>query len=580
MTKKACLIVLVTLLTSIISNGLFNIVYAGQKSEHNIHSITDFEFVEDAGGEYSFDTISSPSFANRFKQYPHEVISLGITKSVYWIRFQLPPNDPQAMTASQLLQFKNPNIDKIDIFIPVADNNAASDLHYLTKAVGVSRPAANRDVLDNTWVFSIPDQYRQNQFLYLRLESSSALRLPVVLWRANAFITEAFLKNIGFGIFYGILLAMLLFNLFIFFVLRDKAYLFYVLYIGFMLLYQFQVHGYLRLWLDISYELYNAIFWVWLAAAFISSIYFTHHFLQVGSKNTLWNKLMAVLVATALLQGILGVCGYNIWANQIAHGLGLVGPLVIMVLAVFRLRQGFRPARYYLLAWGVLSIGIVVWVLAAYIPDTFSAVNYLLVATACESILLSFALSDRFKTLRLKEATLTKNMQYYRDLSLTDELTGLYNKRHLTELLGREVAGGGLLTLMVIDIDHFKTYNDNYGHWQGDQVLIRLGNILLTILEKSQPAFRYGGEEFVVLLPNINCAAAIGIADRIRERIQAEEFVPAPNLTVTVTASFGLAELRYDDNAEKLFQRADEALYKAKAAGRNQIVCLSDDNPL
>ncbi|SMC89375.1 sensor domain-containing diguanylate cyclase [Sporomusa malonica] len=577
MITQVFLIVLVTLV-SIISNGLFNTVSAGEKSKHNIYPITDFELMEDAGGQYSIDTIRSPGFTNQFKQYPHEVISLGITKSVYWIRFQLPPNDPQTMTASQLLQFKNPNIDKIDLFIPIADQNAASGLHYLTRAVGVSRPAASRDVLDNTWVFSIPDQYRQDQFLYLRLESSSALRLPVVLWRENSFITEAFLKNIGFGIFYGILLAMLFFNLFIFFVLRDKAYLFYVLYIGFMLLYQFQVHGYLRLWLDISYELYNAIFWVWLAAAFISSIYFTHHFLQVRSENTLWNKIRAALLVTALLQGILGVCGYNIWANQIAHGLGLAGPLVIMVLAVFRLRQGFRPARFYLLAWGVLSIGIVVWVLAAYIPDTFSAVNYLLVATACESILLSFALSDRFKTLRLKEAALTKNMQYYRDLSLTDELTGLYNKRYLTELLGREVdtalQDGRLLTLMVIDIDHFKTYNDSYGHWQGDQVLIRLGNVLLNELEKSQPAFRYGGEEFVVLLPNTNCDDAIRIADGIREKIQTEEFTLDPNVTVTVTASVGLAELTCDDNAEKLFQRADEALYKAKAAGRNQVACL------
>lgn len=572
------LFVLLVALVSIISGGVFNSVYAGEQSRHSLYPITDFQVLEDTSGQYTIDTVSSTGFISRFNQYPYQVISLGISKSVYWIRFQLPPNEPQTMTASQLLQLKNPNIDKIDLFIPVADQNTTAGLQYLTRAVGVSRPAANRDVLDNTWVFSIPDQYCQGQFLYLRLESSSALRLPVVLWRDNSFITEAFLKNIGFGVFYGILLAMLFFNLFIFFVLRDKAYLFYVLYISFMLLYQFQVHGYLRLWLDIAYELYNAVFWIWLAAAFISSIYFTHYFLQIRRANILWHKIRTVLVVIALLQGILGVCGYNIWANQLAHGLGLAGPLVIMVLAVFRLRQGFRPARFYLLAWGVLSVGIVIWVLAAYIPDTFSAVNYLLVATACESILLSFALADRFKTLRLKQAALTKNVQYYRDLSLTDELTGLYNKRYLIKLLGQEVAGalqeGRQLTLMVIDIDHFKMYNDSYGHWQGDQVLIRLGNLLLNELEKWQPAFRYGGEEFVVLLPNTGCDTAVVIADNIREKIQAEKFVLSPNVTVTVTASIGLAELTCHDNAERLFQRADEALYKAKAAGRNQVVCL------
>lgn len=566
------------ILAAITFCSFMNEAFASQAFTRNAVSIAEFEYVEDASDEYSIDIIHLPAFADRFRQHPHKVISLGISKSVYWIRFRLPPNDESTVAASQLLQLSNPNIDKLDLFIPIDDNKTDSGVRYLAKEVGVSRPSASRDVWDNTWVFSIPKQFRQDQFLYLRLESSSALRLPVVLWRQNSFITEAFLKNLGFGVFYGVLLAMFFYNLFIFFVLRDKAYLFYILYLGFMLLYQFHVHGHLKLWLDTSYQIYNAIFWIGLAAAFISSIYFTYHFLHVHKEDTPWNTIMTSLVTLAFLQGILGVLGYNHWANQIAHALGLAGPLVIMVLAAFRLRQGFRPARYYLLAWGVLSLGIVVWVLAAYIPDTFSAVNYLLVATASESILLSFALSDRFKTLRLKEAALTKHVQYYRDLSLTDELTGLYNKRYFNRKMKQEVSralqGNMLLTLMVIDIDHFKTYNDRYGHWEGDQVLVRLGDLLLNTLENSQTAFRYGGEEFVVLLPNLNCEDAVPIAESIRKKIQEEEFTPAAEIKVKVTASIGLSELKYNDNVVKLFQRADEALYRAKTEGRNRIICL------
>lgn len=131
-----------------------------------------------------------------------------------------------------------------------------------------------------------------------------------------------------------------------------------------------------------------------------------------------------------------------------------------------------------------------------------------------------------------------------------------------------------LLTLMVIDIDHFKTYNDNYGHWEGDQVLIRLGDVLLTLLEPSQLAFRYGGEEFVVLLPNINCQDAVPIAESIQKKIQDEEFAPAADIKVKVTVSIGLSEIKYNDNVVKLFQRADEAMYKAKTEGRNRVVCL------
>ncbi len=571
---------LLTLLAVMIAGGFTGAVQAGVQFGYNMYPVTHFEYLEDAAGGQTLDNVRSPGLM-RFQPYPHGVISLGITKSVYWLRFQLPPNEPDTITTGRLLELQNPNIDRIDLFIPVADNTAPAGLRYLTKSVGVSRPAANRDVLANSWVFSLPDQVRQDQFLYLRLASSSALRLPVVVWQTNAFISDAFLKNMGFGIFYGILTAMFLFNLFIFFVLRDKAYLFYVLYVGFMLLYQFQVHGHLKLWLDLPYPIYNAIFWVWLTAAFISSIYFTHYFLQVEHSNTLWRKIMAGLVGLALLQGCLGCGGYNIWANQIAHGLGLAGPCIIMALAVGRLRQGFRPARYYLLAWGVLSAGIVVWVLAAYIPDTFAAVNYLLAATACESILLSFALSDRFKILRQQEVVLTQHMQYYRDLSVTDELTGLYNKRYLTEVLAQAVAAalqeGRLLTLMVIDIDHFKHYNDRYGHWQGDQVLIRLGEVLRTVLGQAQLAFRYGGEEFVVMLPDSNCETAGQIAERIRHRMQAQEFVPAGDVKVRVTVSIGLAELSAGDTGDTLFQRADDALYKAKATGRNRVVCFTKE---
>lgn len=543
--------------------------------QRNIYSISKFEILEDPHGVYNLATVCSSDYSSKFQPTSDKVISLGITKAVYWIRFYI-PNDGKATGLKQYLQLNNPNIDKIDVFIPVYADNSLG-VEYISKSVGVCRPSTNIDVMDNTWIFSIPHQFLQNEYVYLRLESTSALRLPILLWQENSFMAAAFLKNLGFGIFYGILIAMFFYNLFIFLVLRDKAYFFYVLYICFMLLYQFQVHGHLKLWLSTSYQVYNSLFWGCLAAAFISSFFFTRAFLQIYSDDTR-SKILNTLVLIAILQGILGVLGYNLLANQIAHGLGLGGPLIIMSIAAFRFYQGFTPARYYLLAWGVLSIGIVAWALSAYIPDTFSAVNYLLFATACESILLSFALSYRFKTIRVKEVAMKKHIQYYRDLSLTDELTGLYNKRYFTKKIKQEVEiakkNNGRLTLMVIDIDHFKTYNDRYGHWEGDKVLVRLGEVLLTVLETWQLAFRYGGEEFVILFPNISCEEARPIAENIRKKIQEEEFIPNPNTIVKMSVSIGLTNINCDDNVEKLFQRADNAMYKAKTTGRNRVCVL------
>lgn len=574
-SKKWLGLYLVLLL--LIFSGLFNLVAEASNDEpFSKYPITQFDVVEDASAAYNFDDIRSALLSQQFRSYSGKVISLGITNSVYWVRFHLPDSKTGTVAANQLLQLTNPNIDKIDVFIPVTDNSH-SQVHYLLKTVGVSRSAANLEIRDNSWVFSVPRNFCYDEFVYLRLESSSALRLPIVLWEDSRYLSEAFLRNLGFGIFYGILFAMFFYNLFIYFVLRDKTYFYYILYIGCMFFYQFQVHGHLRLWLDMSYSVSNAVFWFNLTVAFIASIYFTTSFLQVHKEDVPWSQIMTALVTVAMLQGGLGVLGYNYWANHIAHGLGLAGPVLSMTLAVLRFRQGFEPARYFLLAWGVLSVGIVVWVLAAYIPDTFAAVNYLLVATAAESILLSFALSHRFKAMRLKAAVMEKHIEYYRDLSVTDELTGLYNKRYfkakLAEAMESAYQNREQLTLMVIDIDHFKLFNDQYGHWEGDRILVRLSEILLSVLDASQLAFRYGGEELVVILPAVGIQDALPIAERIRRRIQDEEFRPALGVSVRVGVSIGVAGLNQDDTIESLFQRADAAMYEAKSTGRNKV-CL------
>lgn len=533
-------------------------VFSTRNSTDQAYRVIQYEFLEDANSDYSFETVSSANFTSRFTPYPYNTIALGITRSAYWFRIPTPSNP-----AYHLIQFNNANINNIDVFIP-------SDNGYVHKAGGVNSPAA-RDIWDTTLVFSLNDHYQQNSYLYFRLESTSALRLGVAFWSTDAFISDAFAKNIGFGGFYGILLAMLFLNLFSFFILRDKAYFFYVLYIGFMLVYQLQVQGHFRWLLNIPYPTYNAFFWVCLALAYIAAIFFTCSFLQVHRQTPRWNKVMGFLIGLAILQGALGMSGANIPANQLAHILGLAEPLVIMALAITKLRQGFEPAKYFLLAWGVLSTGIIIWALSAYIPGMTLAVNFLLVATATESILLTFALADRFRSLRQQ----AKHAQYYRDLSLTDELTGLYNKRYLKEKFKQEIdfalRNDKPLSLMIIDVDHFKEYNDRHGHLAGDQVLNHLGGILLNNLDDAQVAFRFGGEEYVILLPETNCDQAMIIAENLRLIIQNEKIVINSKATA-ITVSIGVSELRKDDNYNKLFQRMDEALYVAKSTGRNRIV--------
>ena len=163
-------------------------------------------------------------------------------------------------------------------------------------------------------------------------------------------------------------------------------------------------------------------------------------------------------------------------------------------------------------------------------------------------------------------------------LSITDELTGLHNRKHLMETLHGEVTRSRrnehTFALFVIDIDHFKLINDTYGHQKGDEVLRLLGTLFHETVRSCDYVARYGGEEFIVMLPEVGAAGGREVAERIRERVSRESINRKGD---RVTVSIGIAMFPdHGDNPEVLFQQADHALYAAKAAGRNRIVTAKD----
>jgi two-component system cell cycle response regulator len=160
--------------------------------------------------------------------------------------------------------------------------------------------------------------------------------------------------------------------------------------------------------------------------------------------------------------------------------------------------------------------------------------------------------------------------------SLTDPLTGAGNRRRLEQALiaetNRADRTGTKLTAFIADLDHFKLVNDNYGHEVGDKVLVAFGDLLRRRTRATDIVARFGGEEFVVLMPNTDLANAFAIADRIREAFAAFPIDPLPN---TVTASFGVAEMVPGEQGNDLLRRADTALYDAKHFGRNRVAIQS-----
>jgi diguanylate cyclase (GGDEF)-like protein len=175
---------------------------------------------------------------------------------------------------------------------------------------------------------------------------------------------------------------------------------------------------------------------------------------------------------------------------------------------------------------------------------------------------------------RIEEA-LRDSENRYRELSIIDDLTQLYNSRHFYFQLKIELDRSNRyeqpLTLLLLDLDNFKAFNDAYGHVEGDQVLLRLGQVVKRCLRETDFAYRYGGEEFTILLPMTTSADGAVTAERIRTEFKKELFSPAPGQDVHVTVSIGIAQYKTQEEMKAFVHRVDQLMYQGKKNGKDRV---------
>jgi len=177
---------------------------------------------------------------------------------------------------------------------------------------------------------------------------------------------------------------------------------------------------------------------------------------------------------------------------------------------------------------------------------------------------------------------LQEDLETVRNESLTDPLTGLANRKYFDQMVERAVVEARSkdeqLSLLMTDVDHFKAFNDTYGHLTGDQVLRLVAQAVKQNVKGQDMAARYGGEEFAIILPKTSLQQALTVADHIRRAVASKELIKrstGENLG-RVTISVGAAMLRRQDAVQALIERADACLYAAKRHGRNLVVCETD----
>ena len=192
------------------------------------------------------------------------------------------------------------------------------------------------------------------------------------------------------------------------------------------------------------------------------------------------------------------------------------------------------------------------------------------------------ALEERLTLSKTEISNLQQSLEAIRAESLTDPLTGLGNRKYFDRSIDMAVqnalANGEPLSLLMFDIDHFKSFNDSYGHLTGDQVLRLVGMSLKQTITGQDITARYGGEEFAVVLPNTALRQALAVADHIRRVVMAKELKKKSTGEILgrVTISVGVSMLKPDDDAHSLLERADACLYAAKRNGRNRVICEAD----
>ena len=274
-----------------------------------------------------------------------------------------------------------------------------------------------------------------------------------------------------------------------------------------------------------------------------------------------------------------------VWALWLGDLLAFAAPLALLATGLVCRNAGYRPARYYLIALSLLLVGLTVETVAPYLasgtPPEWTAYGTYAGSLAMV-VLFSLGLADRYNEhIRARERVEAENraLQVY---SYRDGLTGLWNRRAFDERLAdewrRAAREQSSLSLVFLDVDFFKKYNDVYGHPAGDACLRQVATAIDEAVRRpGDLVARYGGEEFVILLTSADVDGAGTVAESVRSAVRARE-IPHTDSSVArhVTMSVGIATCVPQANAEpaSLVAHADKALYAAKRAGRDRVVLL------
>ena len=565
------------------------------------------QLLEDPSATLTLDQVQQAFAQGKFTSTADskDALALGFTRSAFWLRLELA--NATAEAARQMLDVVNARISYVTLYAPGPDGR------YVQTATGGDMPFATRAHENRNFVFPLQVPANSSLTLYLRVQSTIGLIVPVQLWAEPDFADHERQDYMVQAMYFGVALAMALFNLMLFVALRDRAYALYVCFVVFSVLALGQKTGMASeflwpqhlTWTNPNY--YMATSWGLMCfMAFMRSMLGTAQHLPRVDLGLRAGMVVHALMPLLYWTAVQSVARFTIW-------LFVVSCVLLLGVVAWCIVRRMRAAYFFGGAFAVLMAGSLMTLLRALgiLPTNALTVDGLQAGSTLEMLLLAFALADRFnqmrreklkaqsdlvlakqklvETLQASERELaqrvddrTRELQALNEkleaLSMVDGLTGIANRRQFDQELRKAWARlerlGQPLALVMLDVDLFKRYNDHYGHQAGDECLRKVAQAMASVGRTTDVLARYGGEEFVMVAPASDGPSALLLAQRACQAVQALGAAHAQSPFGVVTVSCGAASVvpGVGVTPQDLLRQADAALYQAKDRGRNQAV--------
>lgn len=530
-------------------------------------------FFEPKGDPVSFDAAMLRFNTPNVYIANSQSISLGIGVAPVWLKFSV--ENPTQQPLAYRLAIETPWLDYVDAY--ARQRNGLIQQFYGGDGRAFGREPMPHRFYAHESVFEpgITD-------IFVRIETSGPMAIPIRLSSVAKAIEADQAAAYQYGILYGIMGALAVYNLLLFSIIRQREYGLYSVYLIGFLLNSLSYTGHIHAMFPTDYGPY---FQDWVDAFLmitysVAGLHFARTLLGTKRYAPRLDRItfnVATYIPAAML--VFAAADQLVITLILAFILNSGFAILFVAMGIAALRANVASAKLFVVSsvTAAICIGISTMAVGGVLPYTDATYKLIEVGMAFEALFLAIILAQRF---RLAQRDKLLAEQYAR----TDSLTGMRNRRGFTENF--DTIWHGILrkqrnlSIVLFDVDNFKSINDTYGHNGGDMVLKQLAQIIMATVRKGDFSARWGGEEFVIVLPETDLNEALNQAERLREAI-ANEPMLVDGTHLTITTSVGVAGSEGAQFAQRplaqasldvLLKCADKALYEAKHNGKNQVV--------